>query len=204
MAHSAAGKLQGLADDQIWYEVAYVAGVTHALNAVADGLRLPLEFSPSPRSPILPLPDPAQDSPELRAVFDEVAGFYAMERPPGVFRWMARDVRFLQGYWAATREAFTDRTLDRLMKETLALAASMTGKSDYGVDFHLREARRLGLSDQALTETVEVAQLFNTVTKIADALRLEPDFDPRSAGHRTMSLRSKEVMGHGSSIAARG
>ena len=92
---------------------------------------------------------------------------------------MARDVGFLQSYWEATRQAFTDRALDRLMKEILALAASMTGKSDYGVDFHLREARRLGLSEGALTEAVEVVQLFNTVTKIADALQLQPDFDPR-------------------------
>ncbi len=58
----------------------------------------------------------------------------------------------------------------------------MTGKSDYGVDFHLREARRLGLSEPALTEAVEVVQLFNTVTKIADALQLQPDFNPRSQG----------------------
>jgi alkylhydroperoxidase family enzyme len=57
----------------------------------------------------------------------------------------------------------------------------MTGKSDYGVDFHLREARRLGLSEQALTEAIQVVQLFNTVTKIADALQLQPDFDPRAA-----------------------
>lgn len=159
-----------------------MAGVTHALNAVADGLRLPLEFSPSARQPVLPLPDLADAPPELKAVFDDIAGFYAMDRPPAVFRWMGRDVGFLQGYWAATREAFADRALDRLMKEILALAASMTGKSDYGVDFHLREARRLGLSDRALTEAIEVVQLFNTVTKIADALRLQPDFDPRSTG----------------------
>ena len=59
----------------------------------------------------------------------------------------------------------------------------MTAKSDYGVDFHLREARRLGLGDQALTEAVEVVQLFNTVTKIADALRLEPDFPAGPADH---------------------
>jgi AhpD family alkylhydroperoxidase len=95
---------------------------------------------------------------------------------------MARDLGFLQSYWHATRAAFADRKLDRLMKETLALAASMTAKSDYGVDFHLREARRLGLSDQGLTETIEVVQLFNTVTKIADALQLQPDFDPRATG----------------------
>jgi len=129
---------------------------------------------------VLPLPDAAETSPEAKAVFDEIVGFYALDHPPAVFRWMARDVGFLQSYWAATRQAFTDRALDRLMKEILALAASMTGKSDYGVDFHLREARRLGLSDRALTEAVEVVQLFNTVTKIADALRLQPDFDPRS------------------------
>jgi alkylhydroperoxidase family enzyme len=177
VAHSAAGKLQGLVDDQIWYEVAYVAGVTHALNAVADGLRLPLEFGESPRRPLLPLPDAPE---EAKAVFAEVMAFYGMDRPPAVFRWMARDVGFLRHYWAATRAAFIDRRLDRRMKETLALAASLTGKSDYGVDLHLREAQRLGLSDGGVTETIEVVQLFNTVTKIADALQLQPDFDPRS------------------------
>jgi len=103
-----------------------------------------------------------------------------MDRVPAVFRWMARDPIFLQGYWGAVRAAFADATLDRLTKEVLALAASMTAKSDYGVDLHLREARRLGLTDQGLTEAVEVVQLFNTVTKIADALQLQPDFNPRS------------------------
>jgi AhpD family alkylhydroperoxidase len=157
-----------------------VAGVTHALNAVADGLRLPLEFSPSSRTPLAPLPEelPA----EARSVLVEIAAFYATDRAPAVFRWMARDMIFLQGYWGATREAFADRKLDRPTKEVLALAASMTGKSEYGVDLHLREARRLGLSEQGLTEAIEVVQLFNTVTKVADALQLQPDFDPRASG----------------------
>jgi AhpD family alkylhydroperoxidase len=115
-------------------------------------------------------------APEVKAVFDEIMTFYAMDHVPTVYRWMARDAGFLQGYWTAVRAAFTDRKLDRLTKEILAFAASMTAKSDYGVDFHLREARRLGLSDPMLTEAVEVVQLFNTVTKIADALQLQPDF----------------------------
>mgnify|MGYP001611188350 FL=1 len=41
--------------------------------------------------------------------------------------------------------------------------------------------RRLGVSDQGLTEVIEVVQCFNTVTEIADALQLQPDFDPRAA-----------------------
>ncbi len=158
-----------------------MAGVTHALNAVADGLRLPLEFSPSSRTPLLPVMESWREAPpEVRRVFEEIMAFYALDGPPAVFRWLARDPGFCQDYWAATREAFTERKLDRRTKEILALAASLTAKSDYGVDFHLREVRRLGLSEQGLTEAVEVVLCFNTVTKIADALQLQPDFDPRS------------------------
>jgi AhpD family alkylhydroperoxidase len=125
------------------------------------------------------LPSADEASPDVKAIFDEIMIFYAIDRVPAVFRWMARDPIFLQGYWGAVRAAFADRKLDRLTKEVLAFAASMTAKSDYGVDLHLREARRLGLSEQGLGEAVEVVQLFNTVTKIADALQLQPDFDPR-------------------------
>ena len=160
-----------------------MAGTTHALNSVADGLRLPLEFADSGRSAVVAVPDSDEASPEVTPVFKEIQVFYAMGKVPAVFRWMARDPIFLQGYWSAVRAAFTDGKLDRLTKEILALAASMTAKSDYGVDLHLREARRLGLTEQGLTEAVEIVQLFNTVTKIADALRLQPDFNPISAAH---------------------
>lgn len=51
----------------------------------------------------------------------------------------------------------------------------MTAKSDYGVDFHLREVRRLGLSKAGVLEVLQVTQMFNGFTKIADALRLAPD-----------------------------
>lgn len=170
-----------MTDDLVWYELAYVAGVTNALNTVADGLRLPPEFSGSTRASLVDLPDPGSAGPQVTAVFDEIREFYALDRVPAVFRWMARDPVYLQGYWTAIREAFSSRTLDRLTKEILAFAASLAARSEYGVDFHLREARRLGLTDQALTEAVEVVQLFSTVTKIADALQLQPDFDPHAA-----------------------
>jgi 3-isopropylmalate/(R)-2-methylmalate dehydratase large subunit len=156
--------------------------VTHGLHAVADGLRLPLECAPSSRTPVLPPGDGGDAAPEVEEVFDEIRAFSAMDRPPAVFRHMARDPGFLRGYWGATREAFGDRRLDRFTKEVLALAASLTARSDCGVDVHPREARRLGLAGQGLIETVEVVQLFSTVTKIAGALPLQPDFDPRPGG----------------------
>ncbi len=156
-----------------------MAGITNGLNAVADGLRLPLDFSPSNRVPAAPLVEAATAPADVKQTFDEIRSFYAVDEPPAVFRYMARDVGFLQSYWTATRATFVDRHLDRRTKEVLALAASLAAKSDYGVDFHLREARRLGLSEQGVTEAIEVVQCFSTVTKIADALLLQPDFNPR-------------------------
>jgi AhpD family alkylhydroperoxidase len=100
------------------------------------------------------LPSADEAAQDVKAVFDEIMVFYATDRVPAVFRWMARDSIFLQGYWDAVREAFAGRKLDRLTKEVLAFAASMTAKSNYGVDLHLREARRLGLSEQGLGEAV--------------------------------------------------
>jgi hypothetical protein len=43
-----------------------VAGVTHGLNAVADSLRLPLDFSPTTRQSLVPLVDPARAGAPMR------------------------------------------------------------------------------------------------------------------------------------------
>jgi AhpD family alkylhydroperoxidase len=98
---------------------------------------------------------------------------------------MANDPGFARDIWAAVRAAFAPGALDRLTKEILALAASVTAKSDYGVDFHLREVRRLGLSGAGVLEAPQVTQMFNGFTKIADALGLVPDdFAPVLQGKR--------------------
>lgn len=152
-----------------------MVGLTNNLNSLADGVRCPLDFAPSNRRPLLPLVEPDGAAPEVKATFEDACAFYAMERPPAVLRAMARDPGFARDLWAAVRAAFEPRALDRLTKEVLALAASVTAKSEYGVDFHLREVRRLGLSEAGILETLQVTQMFNGFTKIADALRLHPD-----------------------------
>jgi len=70
VAHTAAGKLQGYADDAYWYAAAYTYGVTNGINAVADGMRLPLDFSATPvRKSLLRLVEPAQASHDVRHVY---------------------------------------------------------------------------------------------------------------------------------------
>ena len=77
----------------------------------------------------------------------------------------------------AVRYVFQDGKLDRSFKEALAFAASLAAKSDYGIELHLKEAKRLALTDNGVMEAVQVVQLFSAYTKIADGLRLDPDFD---------------------------
>jgi AhpD family alkylhydroperoxidase len=141
-----------------------VVGVTNALNVAADGLATAL----------LPLSD-AEAAAEARTVFDDVRAFYGGGEVPTPFRVIARDPAYLADVFGAVKRAFTDRRLTRRHKEALAFAVSLTTRSAFGLDFHLGELRRLGVSERGIMEVVGVAQMFSSYTKIADTLQLESD-----------------------------
>ena len=77
--------------------------------------------------------------------------------------------------FGAVKRAFVDRRLTRRHKEALAFAVSLTTRSPFGLQFHLAELRRLGVSERGIMEIVGVAQMFSSYTKIADTLQLESD-----------------------------
>lgn len=159
--------------------MSYTIGLTHGMNTVAESLSLSPEFSGEARRvPLIPLVDPLSAAPEVKQILDEAQAFFAMEWPPAVLLAMAHDWGYLADYWFALKGIFADGGLDRFTKEVMAFAASVTASSAYGTDFHLREMRRLGASERAVIEALEVTQLFNGFTKIADTLRLTPDFNP--------------------------
>lgn len=148
--------------DALWYEAAFVVGVTNALNVVADGL-------PAGALPVADDTDAA-----VRALFDDVGAFY--EGPvPTPFRALASDPAYAADLFAATKRAFADRWLSRRLKESLAFAVSLTTRSQFGAGFHLAEMRRLGVGAGGVMEIVGVTQMFSSYTKIADTLQLESD-----------------------------
>jgi len=167
-AHTAAGKLQGLKDDALWYEAALVVGVTNALNVVADALD-------GTTSEWLTPIDEAADGVDARDLFAEVRTFYDAASVPLPFRVMARDPAYATDVWRAVKRAFSDNRLDRRLKEALAFAVSLTSRSRFGTAFHLAEMRRLGVSERGWMEVLGVTQMFSSYTKIADTLQLEPD-----------------------------
>lgn len=149
--------------DAVWYEAAFVVGMTNALNVVADGLAGALG----------PLDD-RETTPEARAVLTDARAFYGGEVPLPL-RVVARDPGYLADLWGAVRRAFDDGRLPRRLKTALAFAVSLTTRSAFGTPFHLRELRRLGVGEGGVMEVIGVTQMFSSYTKIADTLQLESD-----------------------------
>lgn len=161
----------------MWYEAAYVVGVTNALNVVADGL------APLPGlEPIIP-PVPEAGAPgEVASFFADVRAFYGSAKVPLAFRLIARDPGYAADMWGAVRRAFSDNRLSRRLKEALAFAVSLTTRSGFGIPFHLSEMRRLGVGEGGVMEVIGVTQMFSSYTKIADMLQLEPDMGDIAPG----------------------
>jgi AhpD family alkylhydroperoxidase len=156
--------------DAVWYEAAFVVGITNALNVVADALADARELGVT-----LPETDEARASAEVATTFADIRGFYASAEVPLAFRLIATDPGYLADVWGAARRAFSDNALSRRLKEALAFAVSVTTRSKFGTAFHLGEMRRLGVSARGVMEVLGVTQMFSSYTKIADTLQLEPD-----------------------------
>lgn len=176
VGHTAAGKLLGRTDDAAWYELAYLVGAVHGMNGIADGLRVPLDFSPDPtRVPLVPLLEPPEVGAPVTELFAEIAAFFGMDGPPNLYRALARDPGYAADHWRYVRYILDDGQLARRDKALIALATSMAARSAYGVDFHSRQVRRLGVDDAAFLELMYVTEQFHAVNKIGSCLQLEPD-----------------------------
>jgi alkylhydroperoxidase/carboxymuconolactone decarboxylase family protein YurZ len=158
-----------MSEDAFWYEAAFVAGITNAVNVVADGL-----IVLGGGALITPVDDEtATDA--VKAALREIREFYGESETPLVFRVMARDAIYLTSFWKALHRAFSDNRLSRRVKEALGFAVSLTTRSSFGTALHLTQMRRFGVTDVGVMEIVGVTQMFSSYTKIADTLQLQPD-----------------------------
>jgi alkylhydroperoxidase family enzyme len=186
-----------MSEDALWYEAAFVVGITNALNVVADGLG----------ADVLPPVEEAAADDDVRRLYTEIRAFYESETVPQPFRVLARDARYTADVWAAVRRAFADNRLSRRLKEALAFAVSLTSRSAFGTAFHLGELRRLGVGAQGVMEVIGVTQMFSSYTKIADTLQLDSDMGDMAPVDRTPApggtARRRSLRAAGSSAPRR-
>ncbi|MBI3091994.1 MAG: carboxymuconolactone decarboxylase family protein [Candidatus Tectomicrobia bacterium] len=165
-------------NDAVWYETAFVTGATNGLLSLAESLVLPLPFAAAggARQPLVPLPADDELDRGVLPIFADINAYYGTTDVPAVYRYLASDPGYLRDTWNTVQAAFADRVLRRKFKECIALGVAVAARSPFGLDLHRTQALRLGVTEKGIREVVQTAQLFNTYTKIADVLQLEPDF----------------------------
>ena len=139
-AHTAAGKLQGMEGDALWYEAAH--GGRHHERAQRRGRRRSAGVAGRPLDEAAAATRCARSSPRSAP---STAAPTCRRRSAS----LAHDPAYLADVWGAVRHAFDDNRLARRLKEALAFAVSLTSRSRFGTGFHLAEMRRLGVGRRA-------------------------------------------------------
>jgi AhpD family alkylhydroperoxidase len=117
----------------------------------------------------------AAASPEVRAVFDDIKITRNIPDVNNFWKYLAADPALLKRTWETQRAVLAPGALDRLVKELIYLAVSVTNGCSYGIACHTALARKAGMSDAMFGELMAVIGMANQTNRFADGFRLPID-----------------------------
>jgi len=117
----------------------------------------------------------ADASPEVRAVFDDIKATRKITEVNNFWKYLAADPALLKRTWETQRAVLAPGALDRLVKEMIYLAVSVTNGCSYGIACHTALARKAGMTDAMFGELMAVVGMANQTNRFADGFRLPID-----------------------------
>jgi len=117
----------------------------------------------------------ANASPEVRAVFDDIKATRKVADVNNFWKYLARDPALLKRTWETQKAVLAPGALDRLTKELIYLAVSVTNGCSYGIACHTALARKAGMTDAIFGELMAVVGMANQTNRFADGYRLPID-----------------------------
>lgn len=114
-------------------------------------------------------------SAEVRAVYDDIMKTRNTDYINNVWKVMAHDPANLKRNWQAMKEVMAPGALDKLTKELIYLAVSMTNQCNYCINTHGAAARKAGMTDAMFGELLAVVGLANHGNKTVVAMQVEVD-----------------------------
>ena len=114
-------------------------------------------------------------SPEVRAVFDDIKATRNISDVNNFWRYLAADPALLNRTWETQKAVLTPGALDRLVKELIYLAVSVTNGCSYGIACHTALARKAGMTEAMFGELMAVVGMANQTNRFADGFRLPID-----------------------------
>lgn len=128
-------------------------------------------------SPIVPLIEIEDASPEVRAVYEEIMKARGTDWINNFWKVLAHDPKLLKRTWESIREVMAPGALDPLTKEMIYIAVSATNNCEYCTFSHTAAARAKGMSEAQLMELLAVVGMANETNRLANGLR--PPVDPQ-------------------------
>ena len=117
----------------------------------------------------------ANASPEVRAVFDDIKDTRKVAEVNNFWKYLANDPSLLKRTWETQKAVLAPGALDRLVKEMIYLAVSVTNGCSYGIACHTALARKAGMTDAMFNELMAVVGMANQTNRFADGYRLPID-----------------------------
>jgi AhpD family alkylhydroperoxidase len=117
----------------------------------------------------------AKASSEVRAVFDDIKATRNVAEVNNFWKYLAADPALLKRTWETQKAVLAPGALDRLVKEMIYLAVSVTNGCSYGIACHTALARRAGMTEAMFAELMAVVGMANQTNRFADGYRLPID-----------------------------
>ena len=114
-------------------------------------------------------------SPEVRAVYDDIMATRKTDWVNNFWKALAHDPVTLRRTWQSIKEIMSAGVLDRVTKEMIYLAVSVTNQCSYCIASHTAGARKAGMTDAMLAELMAVVGMANETNALASAYQIEVD-----------------------------
>ena len=114
-------------------------------------------------------------SPEVRAVYDDIMATRKTDWINNFWKALAHDPVTLGRTWQSIKEIMAEGALDRVTKEMIYLAVSVSNQCRYCIASHTASARKAGMTDAMLAELMAVVGMANETNGLASGYQVEVD-----------------------------
>jgi AhpD family alkylhydroperoxidase len=114
-------------------------------------------------------------SSEVRAVYDDIMATRKTDWINNFWKALAHDPVTLRRTWESIKQIMAEGALDRLTKELIYVAVSVTNQCNYCIASHTAGARKAGMTDAMLAELFAVVGMANETNSLASAWQVEVD-----------------------------
>jgi AhpD family alkylhydroperoxidase len=109
----------------------------------------------------------------VREVYDDIKTSRGLAEVPNFWRAIAHRPEYLRDEWTKLRHILETGSIDRKVKEMIAVAVSATNNCDYCLRSHTDALRALGTTDEEIVELMSVVDFFNGSNAVASGLKVE-------------------------------